>query len=289
MSRIAYVNGRYIRHNIAALHIEDRATQFSDGVYEVFAVHRGKLLDAEMHYERLERSLKELRMDVPISRRSLSLVIENLVFRNRVEEGICYLQISRGIAPRNHAFPVKNRQSIVLTTRRSDPSPGQAGRNGVKVITLPDQRWGRRDIKSVSLLPNILAKEQAVKEGAFEAWLIKENGTITEGSHSNAWLINSLGQIITHPANQEILDGITRKRIIEIICREGMEIVESGFNVDELPAARETFLTSTSSFVVPVTQINEIMVSNGEPGPITMRIRDLYLQSIDESIIRISP
>ena len=280
MSRIAYVNGRFLPHNSAAIHIEDRAMQFGDGVYEVIAVVAGKLIDVELHYDRLERSLRELNMEMQIPRVALHLTVQEVVRRNRIGEGICYLQITRGSAPRNHVFPSDPRHSVVVTARRSQPASGMAGQLGVYVVTTPDLRWQRRDIKSVSLLPNVLAKQNAAETGAFEAWLVDKNGVVTEGSHSNAWIINRGGTVITHQESVDILSGVTRRRVLEIAHTEGMEVVERGFSVGEAKDAQEAFLTSTSSFVVPVTRIDETVIGDGCPGSVTKRLRHLYLEAI---------
>ena len=282
MSRIAYVNGRFLPHNSSAIHIEDRAMQFGDGVYEVIAVIGGKLIDVELHYDRLARSLRELNMEMQIPRVALHLTVQEVVRRNRIGEGICYLQITRGSAPRNHAFPSDPRHSVVVTARRSQPASGRVGRLGVYVITTADLRWQRRDIKSVSLLPNVLAKQNAAETGAFEAWLVDKNGAVTEGSHSNAWIVNRDGTVITHQEDVDILSGVTRRRILEIARTDGMEVVEREFTVGEAKDAQEAFLTSTSSFVVPVTRIDDTVIADGCPGSVTKRLRCLYLEAIKQ-------
>ena len=284
MSRIAYVNGQYMSHGIAAIHIEDRATQFADAVYEVFAVFSCEIIDADLHYDRLERSLAALEIQMPMSRRALHLVIEDLINRNRLKDGICYLQISRGSAPRNHAFPKSQRSSLTITAKTTRPGSGEIGKNGVRVITTSDQRWARRDIKSVSLLPNVLAKEEAVKAGAFEAWLVDDDGVITEGSHSNAWLVDESETVITHQEGHKILSGITRNRVISIARRNGIKVIETSFTMADVEKAKEAFLTSTSSFVVPVVRIDQNIIAQGDPGPITNRIRELYLREVQDFV-----
>ncbi len=277
MSRIAYVNGRYVPHKVAQVHIEDRGMQFSDAAYEVIAVLGGRLVDRTLHHDRLERSLSELAIDRPMRRTALDAIFDEVVRRNRVSEGIIYLQVGRGASPRNHAFPVGARPSVVVTARRAAPASAAALTEGVKVVTMPDLRWLRRDIKSVSLLPNVLAKQTAVEAGAFEAWQVDADGYVTEGAQSNAWIVESDGTIVTRPESNAILSGITRRRLIEVARAEGLSVVERAFTPTQAAAAREAFLTSTSSFVVPVVQIDEAVVANGRPGAITEQLRSLYI------------
>ncbi|HEX9646316.1 MAG TPA: D-amino-acid transaminase [Alphaproteobacteria bacterium] len=277
MSRIAYVNGRYLPHGGAEMHIEDRATQFSDGVYEVIAVLGGRLIDRALHHERLERSLGEMRIAAPMGRAALDAVLDEVVRRNRVAEGIVYLQIGRGRAPRNHAFPVGVRPSVVVTARRARPATAAALTEGVAVITVPDLRWRRRDIKSVSLLANVLAKQAAAEAGAYEAWQVDDRGLVTEGAQSNAWIVDTDGTILTRPESNDILSGITRRRLIGLARGSGLAVAERAFTPDHARRAREAFLTSTSSFVVPVIRIDDHPVANGKPGSTTERLRSLYL------------
>ncbi len=276
MSRIAYVNGRYVPHRTARVHIEDRGMQFSDAAYEVIAVIAGRLIDRRWHLERLERSLGELDIRVPMSQAALSAVLSEVVRRNRIDEGIVYVQVGRGAAPRNHLFPRDAAPSVVATSRRARPLGTRESMEGVGVITMPDRRWQRRDIKSVSLLPNVLAKQAAFAAGAFEAWQVDEEGRVTEGALSNAWIVQGDGAVRTRPLSDDILGGITRRRLIALARDEGMKVVEAAFTPDEAKTAREAFLTSTSSFVVPVVHIDDSVVANGKPGATTERLRDLY-------------
>jgi D-alanine transaminase len=277
MTRLAYVNGRYLPHAAAQVHVEDRGMQFADGVYEVIAVLDCRLVDRTLHHDRLERSLRELRIAVPMSRPALDAVLDEVVRRNRVREGIVYLQVGRGAAPRNHAFPRDVRPSVVVTARRAQPASARALTEGVRVITVPDQRWRRCDIKSIALLPNVLAKQAAVEVGAYEAWQIDEAGLVTEGAHSNAWIVEAEGTIVTRPESRDILGGITRKRLIGLARSAGLSVAERPFTPQQAKAAREAFLTSTSSFVVPVVEIDEAVVANGRPGTVTEGLRRLYL------------
>lgn len=280
MSRWAYVNGRYVPHATARTHVEDRGMQFSDGVYEVIAVVGGALVDATLHFERLDRSLSALEIAAPMRRAPLEAVLREVARRNRVSEGIVYLQVNRGVAPRNHAFPRDARPSMVVTARRGQPASSPALVEGVRVITIPDIRWRRRDIKSVSLLANVLAKQAAAQDGAFEAWQVDEDGMVTEGSQSNAWMVEASGAVVTRPPSHDILTGITRTRLIDLARQDGITVIERAFTPQEAARAREAFLTSTSSFVVPVVQIDDAVVANGRPGAVTERLRALYLDFV---------
>lgn len=278
MSRIAYVNGRYVPHRAASVHVEDRGYQFADGVYEVIAVANGKLVDGGPHLDRLERSQRELRMTPPMGRRALELVMREVVRRNGVDNGIIYMQMTRGVAPRDHAFPARAETQVVMTARRARPQAARIAEDGVKAITMPDIRWQRCDIKSVSLLPNILAKQQAKEAGAYEAWLVDRNGMVTEGSSTNAWIVTRDGQLVTRSIENAILAGITRMAVIEMARAEGLSLVERPFSVTEAKAAREAFVTSTSSYVTPVTQIDDQVIANGKPGSISLKLRERYIR-----------
>jgi D-alanine transaminase len=278
MSRIAYVNGRYVPHRAAAVHVEDRGYQFADGVYEVIAVADGHLIDAVPHLERLERSLSELRIAPPMGRKPLEQVMREVIRRNGVDNGIIYIQMSRGVAPRDHAFPAKPKTQVVMTSRRSKPQPAKIAEEGVKAITMPDIRWKRCDIKSVSLLPNILAKQAAKEAGAYEAWLVDANGMVTEGSSTNAWIVTRDGQLVTRSIESAILAGITRGAVIALAREEGLSLVERPFSVSEAKAAREAFVTSNSSYVTPVTQIDDQVIANGRPGSLSLKLRERYMR-----------
>ena len=277
MSRIAYVNGRYLPHAAARVHIEDRGYQFADGVYEVIAVAGGRLVDGEPHLDRLERSLRELRTAMPMARAALAAAIAETVRRNRVVDGSVYLQLTRGVAPREHAFPARARTQVVMTAKRSKPHPRAWVEDGIKVVSVPDIRWGRCDIKSVSLLPNVLAKQAAKEAGAYEAWMVREDGTVSEGSSSNAWIVTGAGELVTRAASEAILNGITRRAGISLAREEGLRLVERPFTRAEAKGAREAFVTSTSSFVMPVTQIDDAVVANGKAGSLSLALRRRYL------------
>ncbi|MBX3503871.1 MAG: D-amino-acid transaminase [Parvibaculum sp.] len=280
MSRIAYVNGRYIRHAEAAVHIEDRGYQFSDGVYEVCGVRAGKLMDERLHLERLERSLAELKIALPLSLSALRLVMREVLRRNHVKDGLVYLQITRGVAPRDHPFPQKPvRPALVVTAKRlSTERIAAAVEKGVAVVTMPDIRWGRRDIKSVSLLPNILAKQSARDAGAYEAWLVDPEGNVTEGSSTNAWIVDKEGRLVTRPAGPDILNGVTRLVLLQAARGEGIEVVERAFTPDEAKYAREAFISASSAVLIPVVSIDGTSVGNGAPGSLSMRLREAYMK-----------
>ncbi len=277
MSRIAYVNGRYRLHADAVVHVEDRGYQFADGVYEVIAVQRGRMVDAEPHLSRLDRSLSALRIPWPMSTRALRVVIGEVISRNRiVDSALVYLQITRGVAPRSHAFPSGIASSLVVTARRLPPFDRNAARKGVAVITIPDIRWKRCDIKSISLLPNVLGKQQAIDAGAFDAWMIDSGGAVTEGTASNAWIVSSAGELVTRQASNAILNGITRRVVLDIAAEQGCRLVERPFTVSEAKSAAEAFLTSTTSVVKPVVRIDDTMIGDGKIGPLTEDLLDFY-------------
>jgi D-alanine transaminase len=282
MSRIAYVNGQYMPHRDAAVHIEDRGYQFADGVYEVFAMHHGLIIGEKGHMDRLEHSLKELRIAWPMSRPALWVVIREIARRNRVRDGFIYLQISRGVAKRNHPFPEDVESSLVLTARRLPPLNKEELRKGVGVITIPDIRWKHHDIKSVALLPNILGMQQAREAGAYEAWMVNDDGMVTEGTSSNAWIVTQDGKLVTHNTSHAILNGITRLSVLEAAAEAGVEFFERPFSVDEALQAKEAFVTSSTSHVKAVTSIDGKSVGNGHVGELTSRMLDLYVDFIED-------
>ena len=278
MSRIAYVNGRYVPWRDAAVHIEDRGYQFSDGVYEVCEVRGARMVDERRHMARLARSLGELRIAMPMSQAALSVVLRETIARNRVRDGIVYLQITRGVARRDHAFPpTGTAPSVVVTARNLDFSVNeQHAAAGVAVVTVPDNRWARVDIKAVALLPNVLAKQAAREQGAREAWFVDGDGRVTEGSSSNAWIVTADGRVVTRFADHAILRGITRDVLIEVLKAQGLAFEERAFTVDEALAAREAFLTSASQVVMPVVRIDGRPIGDGKPGPVAQALRQEF-------------
>ena len=279
MPRIAYVNGAYVPLEDASVHIEDRGYQFADGIYEVVLRVGGRFWDLEGHLKRWARSLSELEIRAPISEAALRTVIAKLVEKNRLGDCMIYMQATRGVASRNHPFPATDTApALVLTAKPIDLEKLNArASKGVAVITRPDIRWGRVDIKTVGLLPNCLAKEAAVRENAVEAWLVKD-GKVTEGSSSNAWIVDDKGQLITHPLGHEILGGITRQTVIACAESLQMKVVERAFTVDEALKAREAFITSAMNLVTPVIAIDGKKVGEGAPGPVAARLRARYVQ-----------
>ncbi|MDA1101209.1 MAG: D-amino-acid transaminase [Proteobacteria bacterium] len=287
MSRIAYVNGCYLPHGAASVHIEDRGYQFADGVYEVIAVRNGVLIDGNWHMDRLRRSLSELQIRMPMATPALNVVLCETARRNRFRDGIVYLQVSRGVARRDHPFPsADTRPALVVTARRTPPIPAKFVEEGVAVISQPDIRWGRCDIKSISLLPNVLVKQAARVKGAFEAWQVDGDGFVTEGASTNAWIINEEGHLITRPVENTILNGITRRRLIALAKVQGIVVEERRFSLEEAKLAREAFLTSTTAFVLPVVQIDETVLGNGRPGSNTAMLRQIYLDFVAEKALK---
>ncbi|MDB5493786.1 MAG: D-alanine aminotransferase [Phenylobacterium sp.] len=280
MGRIAYVNGRFVPHGEASVHIEDRGYQFGDAIYEVWALFDGKLADAAGHFARLERSLGELSMPLPMSQRALTLVLKEAVRRNRVRDGMVYLQVSRGVAPRDHAFPKEPvRQSMVITVSQVDRTASEArAAKGVGVVTTPETRWGRCDIKTVGLLPNALAKQKAREAGAAEAWFVDDLGFVTEGASSNAWIVDREGRLRTRDTNANILRGITRRTLMDLIANEGLQVDERPFTPDEARQAREAFITGAGTLVLPVVSVDGKPVGEGKPGPLATKLRRLYIE-----------
>lgn len=277
MSRVAYVNGQYVPYAQAGVHVEDRGFQFADGVYEVVAITDGGFVDLEGHLVRLERSLDELRIDRPMTRAALSVVLRETVRRNRVRNGSVYLQITRGAAKREFAFPAGIGPTVVAIARPLDWNKAAANAaKGVAAITQPDIRWGRCDIKTVGLLPAALAKQAAKEAGAYEAWLVDEKGFVTEGSSSNAWIVTKENVLVTRAPSTEILSGITRAAVLELAKREGLKVEFRAFSVAEAQAAKEAFVSSATSYVIPVVTLDGKPIGNGGPGVIASKLRSLY-------------
>jgi len=278
VSRIAYVNGRYWPHRNASVRVEDRGYQFADGVYEVCEVKDGALVDERLHVERLLRSLGELQMRMPMSIAALGIVLRETVRRNRVRNGIVYLQVTRGVARRDHAFPAADTPpSLVVTARSLDVAGNERqAAEGIAVVTVPDNRWGRVDIKSIALLPNVLAKQAAREQGAKEAWFVDAAGLITEGSSTNAWIITADGAVVTRPADHAILRGVTRTVLLKAIAEQGLRLDERPFSVEEAYRAREAFVTSASQIVMPVVRIDGRPVGNGHPGSVASGLREAF-------------
>jgi D-alanine transaminase len=276
--RIAYVNGRYLPHGDAGVHVEDRALQLGDGIYEVTNVIGGVPIDEEPHLDRMERSLRELGIAMPMGRAALKLVMREMIARNRIKDGLLYLQVTRGAAKRDHVPPKDAPRPTLILTMRSQDMAGLAQRldKGIGVSTQPDIRWGRCDIKTVQLLPNLLAKQAAKATGAFEAWLVDEEGYVTEGASTNAWIVAQDGTVITHDLTNAILPGVTRRIMLQAMEEAQIRVVERKFTVAEAQKAREAFISSATGAAVPVVAIDGVSIGNGAPGALTRRIRDLY-------------
>lgn len=276
MPRYAYVNGRYLPHAQAAVHIEDRGYQFGDGVYEVIPVAGGRPVDEGPHLDRLERSLSELRIAMPMARRALELVCREMLRRNGLKNGLLYMQVTRGVAPRNHALPPNIRPALVMTTKQMDFSDQPKFQSGVSVVTVPDERWARRDIKTTNLLPNCLAKQVAVEANAYEALQYDGDGNVTEGTSSNFWIVTQDGRLVTRHLSNDILHGVTRRTVLAIAAEEDIDFEERAISLEEAMSAREAFVTSASSFVTPVVKIDGRSIGDGKPGPLSRRLLGWY-------------
>jgi len=284
MPRIAYVNGRYVAHADAAVHIEDRGYQFADGVYEVCEVARGFIVDMPRHLGRLNRSLSELSIDWPVSKGVLPLLVREVVRRNHVVNGLVYVQVTRGVASRDFVFPADTLSSLVITARKADPAAAaKRVETGIKVITVPENRWDRVDIKSTGLLPNVLAKQKAKEAGAQEAWFVDTDGNVKEGGSSNAWIVTRDGVLVTRPAEHGILRGITRTTLFDVAAKLGLKIEERGFSVAEAKAAREAFISSATTIAMPVVEIDGAPIANGHPGSMTLSLRQAFFDVAEKS------
>ena len=275
MSRIAYVNGRYLPFRDAKVHVEDRGYQFGDGVYEVCEVRGGRLIDQRRHLARLVRSLEELRIRMPMPLAALNIVMREVAARNRIGYGLLYLQVTRGVARRDHAFPVPEvRPSLVVTARSLNKTRNEAlAAKGIAVVSVPDNRWGRVDIKTIGLLPNVLARQAAIEQGARDAWFVDKEGNVTEASSSNAWIVTKDKKVVTRRSDQAILRGITRQVLFEALKAEKLAVEERPFTLEEAYAAREAFVSSATQIVVPVIQIDGHKIGDGKPGPIATALR----------------
>ena len=276
--RIAYVNGRYLPHGQAGVHVEDRALQLGDGIYEVTNVIGGRSLDEDGHLDRMERSLRELGMPMPMGRAALKIVMREMIARNRIANGFLYLQVTRGAVKRDHVPPQDGPRPTLILTMRAQDMAGLAMRleKGIAISTQPDIRWGRRDIKTVQLLPNLMAKQAAKQAGAFEAWLVDADGYVTEGASTNAWIVDAGGTVITRDLSNTILSGVTRRIMLEAMAEAQVKVVERKFTVAEALAAKEAFISSATGAAVPVVTIDGQTIANGVPGALTRRIRELY-------------
>ena len=276
MTRIVYVNGSYAPEEQGKISIFDRGFLFADGIYEVTAVLRGKLVDYDAHMERLERSLGEIRMEWPCSKDELRAMHLEMVKRNHLEEGLIYMQITRGAADRDFKFPKGVKPTLIAFTQAKKLADSPDAIRGVSVITVPDIRWARRDIKSVMLLAPVLGKQAAYEAGAFEAWMV-EDGKVTEGTSSNAYIVKD-GKVITRGLSNTILAGCTRRTLFRLAQEKGVTVEERPFTPEEAYAADEAFLTSSSNFVMPIVEIDKKRIGGGQPGPVTRKLREIFLE-----------
>lgn len=277
MSRIYVVGGQFTPSQHARVAMEDRGYQFADGIYEVISLYDGILIDEEPHLNRLERSLREMNIPMPMSRRALQLRIRELIRRNRRRNGLVYMQVTRGVATRGHVFGAGLKPVLTMSFMVAKFATDAEKQKGVDVILTPDLRWARCDIKSIALLPNVISRMEAQKAKAKEAWQVNAKGQVTEGSLSNAYIVNAAGEVITHPAGPEILGGVRREMLLKLAKENGsVTIIERAFTPEEARAATEAFMTSASTFVLPITSIDGKPVGNGKPGPVTQRLMELY-------------
>jgi D-alanine transaminase len=285
VGRIAYVNGRYLPQAQAMVNIEDRGYQFGDGVYEVCELRGGALIDETRHMERLRRSLGELGIAEPLAPGALGLVARQVIARNRIQDGYLYIQVTRGVAPRDHCFPAKAvRPGLVVTVRGIDPQKAATlAAQGIAVVSMPDLRWKRPDIKTIGLLPNVLARQAAKEQGAYEAWLIDSEGMVTEGAASNAWIVGHNGVIVTRHVDNAILRGVTRSTLLALIAAEGLRLEERKFSLAEAKAAREAFITGATSLVMPVVRIDGTPIADGTPGTLTISLRKRFHEVAEAS------
>ena len=277
MSRIAYIDGVYQPLNMPGILVEDRGYQFADGVYEVCAIRGGKLLDEARHLDRLDYSLAALDMPPPMSRAALQQVMRETLRRNRVRDGILYMQVSRGVAPREHMFNPDLKPVLVITARPiAADRRAQIMKKGISVVSVPDQRWARCDIKSISLLPNVLARQSARNAKVQEAWQIDGQGMVTEGAATNAWIVDAKGVLRTRPASHEILNGIVRQVLLDCVADLGMKFEEKPFSLKEALAAKECFSTASTIAVFPVIEIDGQKIGAGKPGEVAKMLSDAY-------------
>jgi D-alanine transaminase len=282
MSRIAYVNGRYLPQCDASVNIEDRGYQFGDGIYEVVHLHDGRFIDQDRHLDRLERSLREIRLTMPMAREALRLVLREVARRNRVTEGLLYMQVTRGVSRRDHAFPRRPvPPALVVTVKRIPPYPASVENWGGAAITQPDLRWARCDIKTVNLLPNCLARQAAREQGAIEAVLFNPaTGMVTEGAATSFWIVDEQGAIRAPPLDHSILPGCTRAALLAELAEAGIAVDHRPFSLEEMRHAREAFITSATSFVKPILRIDGAPVADGAVGPVVRRLFEIFARHV---------
>lgn len=281
MPRFAYVNGHYIVHRDAGIPIEDRGLQFADGIYEVIALIDGVMADERGHLDRMQRSLKELKMDMPMPRRALQMVMRELIRRNRIKNAAVYIQVTRGVAKRDFGFPSPAvLQTVIITTRPYKFRNNPRIEKGVRAITVPDIRWKRRDIKTTAMTAQVLARQEAIEKGGAEALMVDDGGYITEGAASNAWIVTKRGVLVTRPATHDILRGITRTALDHVRMQLSLKMEERSFTVNEAQDAAECFVTAATALVTPVTHIDGKKIGDGMPGSVAKGLYDAYLSYV---------
>ena len=276
----SWIDGRYLPHRRARVSVDDRAFLFADAVYEVVAVYDGKFIDARLHMERLANSLDGLRIAPPMTSRALSLVARELLRRNRLRHGYLYLQITRGSAPRWHGFPNPPVRATVFMSVTHKPAPGESPARADDVVSMPDERWQRCDLKTTSLLANCLAMQDAIDAGGSSPWLVAEDGTVREGASSNAWIVTRDGVLVTHPLCRNILGGCTRGRILRLARELQLRVEERGFSRDEAGGAAEAFISSSTSFVRPVVSLDGEVIGDGGAGEVSLRLYEAFIDSL---------
>jgi D-alanine transaminase len=282
------VNGRFAPYAQASVHVEDRGFQFGDSVYEVWAVLDGRLADAQAHFDRLHRSLGELRIAPPMGNGALLAVMREALRRNQVRgEGLVYVQVTRGGGKRDHAFPAPEtpRTLVVIAKPFDSPAREARARAGVAVITAPDERWARCDIKTTLLLPNVLGKQAAKEAGAAETWFLDRDGRVTEGASTSAWIVDRRGVLRTRPDGRDVLPGVTRGAVLRLARDAGLAVEERAFTPEEARGAREAFYTAASAFVTPVVRIDDAAIGEGKPGPVTLKLRSGYLERLRNTLL----
>lgn len=277
MSRIVLLNGEFLDYADAKLPIMDRGFLFADGIYEVSAVLNGRTIDNEAHLARLDRSLREIDIPNPYSLAEWVGFQNELIARNGLAEGVVYIQVTRGVAEREFSYAEGLKPTVVMFTQVKTLLNSKLAVDGAKVITVPDLRWARRDIKSVALLPQVLAKQAAARAGAQEAWMV-EDGFVTEGASSSAFIVTTDGSLVTRPFTQTVLPGVTRRAITALVAETGLRLDERAFSVAEALAAAEAFFTSASTFVAPVASLDGTPIGTGKPGPIATKLREIYIR-----------
>lgn len=276
--RVTYVDGRYLRHGDAGVHVEDRGLQLGDSIYEVCRIAGGRFLDEEEHLDRLERSLAMIEMAMPMPRSALKLVMAETARRNGISEGLIYMQVTRGAARRDHPIPSPARKPslIVMVHPMNTAAIAQRRIEGVRVVTAPDERWARCDIKSTQLLANLLAKTAARRAGAFEVWMVDRDGFITEGASTTAWIVDAQGRLITRDLSRAILPGVTRRILLKAAQEAQIPVLERAFTPQEAASAKEAFLTAASAAAIPIVAIDGKPIGDGKPGPLTQHLAELY-------------